>query len=122
VIDWTKYPDFSPMEFRCKETGENKMEKEFMDRLQRLRTAYGKAMPITSGYRSVNHTLERRKLAPGPHSTGKAVDIHCSGEDAYTIIRLALTFGFTGIGVCQKKDGARFIHLDTLPRKAFWSY
>jgi len=53
VIDWADYPNFSEKEFACSHTGEAKMLPEFMARLQRLRTAYGKPMVITSGYRSL---------------------------------------------------------------------
>lgn len=93
-----------------------------MDRLQRLRTAFGKRMPITSGFRSTKHSVERRKAKPGAHAQGKAVDVALMGEDALELVRLALSFGFTGIGISQKAGGARFIHIDTLPRKAIWSY
>lgn len=121
-MDWKNYPNFSPDELRCKETGELNMDRDFMDRLQRLRTAFGKRMPITSGFRSQKHSVERRKVLPGSHTQGKAVDIAIVGEDALELVRLALGFGFTGIGISQKAGGARFVHIDTLPRKAIWSY
>lgn len=52
MMDWSKYPNFSKREFDCKETGENEVQARFMDKLQALRTEYGKPMVITSGYRS----------------------------------------------------------------------
>lgn len=60
-MDWSKYPNFSKREFDCKETGENRMTVEFMDKLQELRTRYGKPMRITSGYRSPQHSIEAAK-------------------------------------------------------------
>lgn len=122
MIDWSKYPNFTEAEFRCKETGEINMDEDFIARLQTLRTEFGKPMVITSGYRSPRHSIERRKDEPGPHSTGKACDVALGGSAAYELISIALRLGFTGIGVSQKAGGARFIHLDLMPRTAFWSY
>lgn len=36
INDWSKYPNFKQSEFDCKETGENDMQPEFMDKLQAL--------------------------------------------------------------------------------------
>jgi len=44
-----------------------------------------------------------------------------SGEDAQTLIKLALDLGFKGIGVNQKGEG-RFIHIDHRSEPAMWSY
>lgn len=122
MIDWNKYPNFSKSEFDCKETGENEMKAEFMDKLQALRVRYGKPMRITSGYRSARHSIEARKAEPGTHAQGIACDIGAHGADALLLVKLALDMGFTGIGVSQKSGGARFIHLDIAPRIAIWSY
>jgi len=121
-INWDKYPNFSEAEFRCRETGENEMQAEFMDKLQALRVRYGKPMRITSGYRSPRHSIEARKAEPGTHAQGIACDIGVKGADALLLVKLALDMGFTGIGVSQKSGGARFIHLDIAPRIAIWSY
>lgn len=121
-IDWSQYPNFSESEFRCKETGEIDMDEDFLARLQSLRTEFGKPMVITSGYRSPRHSIERKKTAPGTHSTGKACDIAVGGAAAHELISIALRLGFNGIGVSQKGTGSRFIHLDTMPRRAVWSY
>lgn len=121
-MDWYRYQNFSKSEFDCQQTGENAMQPEFMEKLQNLRTAYGKPMKITSGYRSPLHTIEAAKDRPGTHAHGIAADIGVSGEDALTIVSLAVRMGFNGIGVSQKLGGPRFIHLDIAPRKAIWSY
>lgn len=124
--DWP-WPNFTPDELRCKETGELNMLHSFMDRLQALRTAYGKPMPVSSGYRSKLHSVERQKRTAGTHAMGCAVDIAVSGRDALRLIELALQHGFTGIGVQQRGEG-RFIHLDDAPnaphrpRPHIWSY
>ena len=123
-MDWSKYPNFAESEFRCSETGECKMQADFMRRLQALREEYGKPMPVTSGYRSPQHSIEASKSAPGVHTRGIACDVAVSGREAYELLSLAPKHGFTGIGVAQKGSG-RFLHLDTFkggPRPNVWSY
>lgn len=126
-LDWGAYPNFSKREFDCKATGENAMRAEFMERLQRLRSAYGKSMTISSGYRSPKHPIEAKKARPGTHASGYACDVAVQGADAVRLLGLALQLGFTGIGI-QQKGGGRFLHLDIHPstshisRPAIWSY
>lgn len=123
-MDWSQYPNFKEVEFRCSHCGANAMKPDFMARLQELRTAYGKPMQITSGYRCPKHPIEARKATPGAHSSGQAADIAANGQDAYKLLAIALKMGFTGIGVNQKGPGS-FIHLDTIttsPRPNVWSY
>jgi zinc D-Ala-D-Ala carboxypeptidase len=123
-MDWSKYPNFSEAELRCSETGECKMQTDFMRRLQALREDYGKPMTITSGYRSPQHSIEASKKQPGTHARGLAVDIAVAGQDCYELMALAMKHGFTGIGVAQKGAG-RFLHIDTFKggtRPNVWSY
>ena len=117
-MDWDKYRYFEKSEFDCKETGENKMQDAFISRLSKLREAYGKPMKITSGYRSANHGIEKRKAQPGKHTQGIAADIYATGADKYRIARLAFAQGFSGVGI-----GKNFIHVDiSKERFAVWGY
>lgn len=122
-MDWTAYPNFTREEFRCKHTGECEMHHVFMQRLQHLRAKYGKPMIVTSGFRSVRHPIEAAKASPGEHTKGRAADIAVQGADALLLLRLALEFGFTRIGVNQKGTG-RFLHLGDSPDfpPSVWSY
>ena len=123
-MDWNKYPNFKPSEFACKHCGKVEMQPAFMAKLQQLRNAYGKPMIITSGYRCPEHPVEAKKSSPGVHTMGLACDVAVQGTDAYNLLKLALAFEFTGIGV-QQKGGGRFLHLDTMrlaPRPNVWSY
>lgn len=125
-MNWSDYPNFSESEFKCSHTGKSAMHPDFMARLQRLRTAYGKPMKITSGYRDPTHPIEAKKAAPGAHASGRACDVAIRGAEAVKLLKLALEHGFTGIGVQQKGEG-RFIHLDdiedgTQHRPMIWSY
>jgi zinc D-Ala-D-Ala carboxypeptidase len=104
------------------------MSPAFMDSLEQLRSAYGKPMPITSGYRCPKHNAAVSNTGgDGPHTTGRAADIGVRGSDAKRLLSEALKLGFTGIGINQKGN-ARFIHVDdlpngaTCPRPTVWSY
>jgi zinc D-Ala-D-Ala carboxypeptidase len=130
--NWDDFPNFSRGEVACQHCGRAEMDEDFMWRLQDLREAYGRPMKITSGYRCPEHPIEARKTSPGTHSTGRAVDVAVSRGEAYSLLRLAIRMGFTGIGVQQKGDG-RFLHLDDIhskedfngkkfPRPTIWSY
>ncbi len=122
VTDRKQYPNFSAHEFNCKHTGRNRMQAHFIERLQRLRTEYGRPIIITSGYRDPTHPVEAKKARPGMHSHGIASDIQCNGPECHRILQLALKHGFTGIGIQQKGNG-RFIHLDLRETEpTVWSY
>ena len=99
---------FSYDEFKCKETGENKIKPDFVARLDLLREACGFPFVITSGYRSPEHSIEAAKEKPGTHAQGIAADIAVkNGIERGKIVRAAIDLGFTGIGVA--KD---FVHVD----------
>ena len=128
-VDWDNSKYFKANEFTCSHTGTEKMEQDFIDKLNNLREAYGKPMTISSGYRDSTHPVEAMKKDPkgGAHVSGEAADILIERGNAFKLLSLAFLIGFTGIGVNQK-GGARFLHLDTLensptrPRPTIWSY
>lgn len=123
IDNWSAFPDFKPEEFRCSHTGLDGMDPEFMARLQALRTTYGKPMVITSGFRHATHPIEAKKDRPGEHTTGRAADVAVRGPDALRLVALAVSLGFTRIGV-QQKGPNRFIHLGDSPDfpPGIWSY
>ncbi len=135
---WENIIFFKPEEFdtgtvhgdKDEGSGFMHMDEDFIHKLECLREVCVFPFIITSGYRSpeyndyVSHTG-----TSGPHTTGHAVDIKVSGEDALIMISLARQHGFTGIGIKQKGDYAhRFVHLDDLPynsnrpRPHVWTY
>ena len=127
-VDWNNSRYFKATEFTCSHTSTEKMDQNFIDKLNNLREAYGKPMTISSGYRDATHPIEAKKKGKGgSHTTGQAADIFISRGEAFKLLSLAFNLGFTGIGVNQK-GGARFLHLDTLenspvrPRPTIWSY
>ena len=107
VVDYTqqdwpqeRWPNFSPDELRCKETGELVLCEDMMDALQQLRWSLGSPLVITSGYRSPSHSIEAAKIAKGgpggSHTTGKAVDIACDRAFAYQVLSSALRAALQG--------------------------
>lgn len=119
-LDWSRWPNFSEAEMRCKETGRCEMNPAFMDRLQRLRMLVGKPLKVTSGYRDPSHSAERAKPQPGTHAMGRASDIEANGQLQFFIVAQAVGLGFKGIGIAKT-----FIHLDDwdgAPRPNIWIY
>ncbi|MFQ5509929.1 MAG: D-Ala-D-Ala carboxypeptidase family metallohydrolase [Leptospirillia bacterium] len=120
------WPHFPASEIACRHCGDLVMHPPFMDRLERLRAAFAHPMPVTSGYRCPAH--DATIGGAGVHPTGRAVDVALSGADLYRLLALALSMGFTGIGIHQRGPmEQRFIHLDDMedghtPRPRIWSY
>ena len=118
---------FTDDELKCQHCGVEGIDGYFMAKIDNLREELGFPFPVTSGYRCPEHPIEARKKAPGAHTTGQAVDIGVSGNEAYMLIEAAIRDNFTGIGINQKGD-SRFIHLDIIPHSSssprpwIWSY
>lgn len=121
-------PNFSDSELMCKCGCGMLPQRSFIFLVQAIRNEFGKPMPVASAARCPWHNAKVSKTGEsGPHTTGRAIDVAVSRADAYELIRIALAYGMTGVGVQQKGD-ARFIHLDNLPnepgqpRPTIWSY
>ena len=115
---------FKADEFKCQHCGADGIDYDFARTIDKLRHECQFPFLISSGYRCCDHPIEIRKEKPGAHTTGQAVDIAVTGEQAITVLREALNMGFSRIGVQQKGTG-RFIHLDMaegFPAPAIWSY
>jgi len=126
-MNWHKYPNFTEEEFMCSHTGECHMDKDFMKKLQALRTEYGKPINISSAYRHPTHPIEKDKTKPGEHTLGKAIDVPISRQEAYKLLKLAIKHDFTRFGISQKGN-SRFLHLGTATEEdgflspTIWSY
>jgi zinc D-Ala-D-Ala carboxypeptidase len=115
----SEYKYFKLSDFDCQETGENRMEPEFIEKLDELREACGFPFIITSGYRSPEHSIELRKKVPGTHAQGIAADIKVNGAaQRFIIVEKAHALGFGGIGVAHG-----FIHVDIREKTpVLWCY
>ena len=101
-------------------------ELEFMRMLQGLRDQMQGPLRVSSGRRCDHHndrvsTAKNKKNAV--YNLGQASNILISGERAMLLFEKARKVGFSGIGLSQKGNhSSRFLHLDTLPRKALFRY
>ena len=103
------YKYFKIEEFDCQESGENDMEETFIHALDILREKCGFPFTITSGFRSVTHSLEIIKDQPGQHTKGIAADIAvANGNQRFLIMKHATDLGFSGVGIAKA-----FVHVDT---------
>lgn len=101
--------NFKESEWNCKHCGgAHKMKPEVMKNVQSLREIYGKPLVLTSAWRCEDHPNEIRKLKPGQHNQGTAVDIKVTdGAMSYELIKIGLALDATGFAV-----GGGFVHLD----------
>jgi len=121
-VNW-KHFTFKEFECNCGNHC-NDMDAGFITMLDNLRDDLGFPFIITSGYRcpAWNDKVSSTGRT-GPHTTGRAVDILASHQNAIEIIALGYQAGFRGFGISQQgKD--RFIHLDHMqrPHTTCWSY
>jgi uncharacterized protein YcbK (DUF882 family) len=102
------------------------MDERFMQKMDDIREQCGFALIVSSAYRCplYNDRVSATGKS-GPHTTGRAMDIAVSHENAFIFLNAALENGITGIGI-QQKGKIRFIHVDDLtnpyPRPRVWSY
>ena len=115
-MDNFKY--FKTEDFACRETGENEISKDFIHALDQLREACKFPFIITSGYRSKEHSVEKRKQNPGTHAQGIAADIKVSGgAQRLSIVKHASAMGMS-VGVAKT-----FVHVDIRKTPAMcWCY
>jgi uncharacterized protein YcbK (DUF882 family) len=102
------YLYFKREDFDCQETGENNVSSDLIRKVDELRSAVGRPLYITSGYRSPRHSLEAKKSKPGTHAQGIACDIAvANGVERRQLVKQAFYLGFRGIGVAKT-----FVHVD----------
>ena len=99
---------FTREEFACQYTGDNEISDDLLLKLDMLRAKCQFPFVITSGFRSEDHPIERKKEKAGTHAQGIAADIRASnGNQRYKIVEQAIQMGFTGVGIART-----FIHVD----------
>lgn len=85
----------------------DKMDKDFLERLDRVRHYCGFPFKINSSYRSSEYNKKIGGVDKSTHTYGLAVDVHCTdGVRRARLVKVALEFGLS-VGVYKT-----FIHLD----------
>ncbi|MFZ9064655.1 MAG: D-Ala-D-Ala carboxypeptidase family metallohydrolase [bacterium] len=118
---WEGIQYFKPEEFKCSCCGEEHMNLHFVKLLDETRRKLGFPLKISSGYRCPDYNEKVSSGRDGPHTTGKAADIHIYYGDARLLLDEVMDV-FEGIGINQKGPvEGRFIHLDLCGLRV-WSY
>ena len=121
-------PDFKVRELRCKDGSDTVMvDDALMLLLQCIREHFGKAVTITSGYRTAAHNAAVGGAKSSQHLLGRAADFYVEGVPVATVAAYAETLlpGRGGIGRYPKdaKHPTRktgWVHIDTRTNKSRW--
>lgn len=119
--DLTKNFSWSEFECKCGLCGEYSMDIQFVNRLQRMREAYGRGITISSGFRCKLHNELIGGVSTSSHLKGVAADISYAGSrDRHDLILAALEAGFSRIGIAES-----YIHVDldtSKSQRVIWLY
>lgn len=118
-------PDFKVRELRCKDGTDAVMVDEALTVvLQCIREHFGKAVTITSGYRTPAHNAAVGGAKSSQHLLGRAADIRVQGVSVEEVAAYAesLMPDWGGVGRYPVKAGRTtgWVHVDTRADKARW--
>ena len=119
-------PAFKVREFRCRDGSDAIMiDQTLVVLLQAIREHFGKAVTITSGYRTAAHNTAVGGAKSSQHLLGRAADIQVAGVSVEDVASYAeaLMPDWGGVGRYPIKPGrARgWVHVDTRPNKSRWT-
>ena len=118
-------PDFQVRELRCRDGTDTVMVDEALTViLQCIREHFGKAVVITSGYRTAAHNAKVGGAKSSQHLLGRAADIRVQGASVEDVAAYAesLMPDWGGVGRYPVKAGRAtgWVHVDTRTDKARW--
>ena len=119
-------PDFKVRELRCRDGSDTVMVDEVLTVvLQCIREHFGKAVTITSGYRTPAHNAAVGGAKSSQHLLGRAADIRVQGVSVEDVAAYAerLMPDWGGIGRYPVKAGRAtgWVHVDTRANKSRWT-
>ena len=110
--------NFKVREFACKDGSDPVIiSPQLVEVLQKIRTHFGKAVTVTSAYRTPTHNQKEGGAAYSQHLYGMAADIKIKGIKPRDIATFAetLLLNTGGIGTYST-----FVHIDVRKVKARW--
>ena len=119
-------PDFKVRELRCRDGTDTVMVDEVLTVvLQCIREHFGKAVTITSGYRTAAHNAAVGGAKSSQHLLGRAADIRVQGVSVEDVAAYAesLMPDWGGVGRYPVKVGRTtgWVHVDTRANKSRWT-
>ncbi|MBD5631707.1 MAG: DUF882 domain-containing protein [Clostridia bacterium] len=111
--------NFLLREFRCKDgSDEIILDYGLVEILQKVRSHFGKAVSITSAYRTPSHNKSVGGATSSYHVKGQAADFTVTGVSNRDVAKYLQDIGAKGIGLYDYTGG--FVHVDTREKKYFW--
>ena len=119
-------PDFKVRELRCRDGTDTVMADEALTVvLQCIREHFGKAVTITSGYRTAAHNAAVGGAKSSQHLLGRAADIRVEGVSVEDVAayaeRLMPDWGGVGRYPVKADRAAGWVHVDTRATKSRWT-
>ena len=119
--DGTTYisKNFRVREFRCKDdTDPIFIDSDLVDVLQKVRDHFGKAVTITSAFRTASHNKKVGGATYSQHCYGKAADIKVSGVAPSKVAEYVETLMPNTGGIGRYST---FTHVDVRATKSRWN-
>lgn len=111
--------NFLLQEFCCKDgSDEILLDSALVKLLQKVRSHFGKAVSITSAYRTASHNKSVNGAASSYHIKGQAADFTVTGVSNRETAKYLQSIGAGGIGLYNYTGG--FVHVDTREKKYYW--
>ena len=119
-------PGFRVREFRCRDGSDTVLVDEgLVVLLQCIREHFGKAVVITSGYRTAEHNAKVGGAKSSQHLLGRAADIQVADTSVEDVAAYAesLMPAWGGVGRYPVKAGRTkgWVHVDTRANKSRWA-
>ena len=118
-------PSFRVREFACKGSDVVLIDDELVVLLQCIREHFGKAVTITSGYRTAEHNAKVGGAKSSQHLLGRAADIQVADTSVEDVAAYAesLMPAWGGVGRYPVKTGRAkgWVHVDTRANKSRWT-